>query len=146
MAAMTNYLENKLIDHTFRGIPYNAPATTYAALLVGSPDDTGTLSEVTGGSYARVAIPNNTTSWAGTQGAGTTAASTGASGTTSNNVVITFNAPTGNWGTIVGVALMDAATGGNALLQGNLSESITVNSGGPAPSFPASTFSFQIDN
>lgn len=146
MATMSNYLENKLIDHTLRGITYVAPSTTYAALLTVSPDDTNTIVEVTGGSYSRVAIPSNTTNWSGTQGNGTTTTSSGTSGTTTNNNVLTFNAPTANWGTIVGVALMDAATGGNVLLQGNLSESITVNAGGPAPSFPASTFSFQIDN
>lgn len=146
MATMSNYLENKLIDHTLRGIPFNAPATTYAALLAISPDDTNVITEVTGGSYSRVAITSNTTNWSGTQGDGTTTTSSGTSGTTNNNTVITFNAPTGNWGTIVGVALMDAATGGNVLLHGNLSESITVNAGGPAPSFPATTFSFQIDN
>lgn len=146
MATMSNYLENKLIDHTLRGIPYTAPTTTYAALLTVSPDDTNTITEVTGGSYTRVAITSDTTNWSGTQGAGTTLASSGITGTTTNNTVITFPAPTANWGLIVGVALMDAATGGNVLLQGNLAESITVNSGGPAPSFPVSTFSFQIDN
>lgn len=146
MAAMTNYLENKLIDHTFRGIPFPAPTTLYAALLVASPDDTNTIVEVTGGGYARVAIACNTTNWAGTQGVGTTATSSGTSGTTSNNTVITFGAPTSNWGDVVGVVLMDAATGGNACIQGMLSESLSVTAGAPAPSFPVSFFSFQMDN
>ena len=146
MAAMSNYFENKLVDASLRGVAYTFPTTTYMALLVASPDDATISTEVAGGSYARVAISSNTTNWSGTQGAGSTTTSTGTNGTTSNNVPITFPAPTSSWGTIVGWALMDAATGGNALLQGMLSESVTVPSGSPAPSFPAGTFSWQIDN
>lgn len=146
MSAMTNYLENKLIDHVFRGIPFPAPTNLHYALLVGSPDDTNTISEVVGGSYARVAVACNTSNWAGTQSAGSTTTSTGNSGTTSNNNVITFPAPTANWGDVVAVAIMDAASGGNVLFQGMLSETVTVNAGGPAPSFPVSTFTLQIDN
>lgn len=146
MAAMTNYLENKLVDHTFRGINYAAPTVTYAALLTNVPDDSTSPIEVTGGSYTRVAIVSNSSSWAGTQGAGSTTASTGTSATISNNEVVTFNNPTANWGTVVGIALYDAATGGNALIQGALTSPVTVVSGSPAPSFPASTFSYTIDN
>lgn len=146
MAAMSNYLENKLVDHTLRGLVYTPPTTCYMALLVASPNDAVIGTEVSGGSYARAAISSNTTNWSGTQGAGTTIASSGTGGTTSNNTPITFPAPTANWGDVVGWALMDAATGGNILLQGMLSESITVASGSPAPSFPATAFSWQIDN
>lgn len=146
MAAMTNYLENKLIDHTFRGVTYSAPTTLYAALLLALPDDTGVLTEVTGAGYSRVAITSNTINWSGTQGAGSTAASTGTSGTTTNNTAITFPAPTGNWGDVIAVALIDAANGGNALLVGVLTDNVTINSGSPAPIFPANTFSYQIDN
>lgn len=146
MAAMSNYLENKLIDHLFRGIPFPAPTSLYYALLVGSPDDTNTISEVIGGSYARVAVSCTTTNWAGTQAAGSTTTSTGTSGTTSNNAVVVFPAPTANWGDVVGVAIMDAPTGGNVLFQGMLSETVAVNGGGPAPSFPVSTFTLQLDN
>lgn len=144
--AMTNYLENKLLDHAFRGINYAAPTVVYAALLTNVPDDGTAGVEVSGGSYTRIAIVSNTSSWAGTQGAGSTTASTGTSGTISNNAVVTFNTPTANWGTVTGVALYDAATGGNALIQGALSAPVTVVSGSPAPSFPASTFSYTIDN
>lgn len=146
MSAMTNYLENKLIDHVFRGIPFPAPTTLYVALLVASSDDTNNVVEASGAGYARVAVSCNTANWAGTQGIGTTTTSSGVSGTTSNNNVVTFGAPTSNWGDIVGTALMDSPTGGNSLFQGMLSETVTVNAGGPAPSFPVSTFSVQMDN
>lgn len=146
MAAMTNYLENKLVDHVLRGVPYTAPTTTYAALLLAVPGEDGVLVEVTGAGYARVAITSNTINWSGTQGAGSTTASTGTSGTISNNTIIAFPAPAGNWGTVVAVALKDAATGGNTLLQGALVEQVIIDASSPAPRFPASTFEYQIDN
>jgi len=146
MAGMTNYLENKLVDLLFRGVTYTPPTTLYFALLTNIPDDSTSLVEVSGGSYARVAVTSNTTNWAGTQSAGSTVASTGTSGTTSNNNTITFPSPTASWGTILGVAIMDAATGGNALFQGALAESKMVATGSPAPSFPAAAFACQIDN
>lgn len=146
MAAMSNYLENKLIDFVLRGITYVPPVNTYIALLTASPSDTNVITEVSGGAYARVQVPSNTTNWAGTQGAGSTATSSGTAGTTSNNIAFTFPAPTSNWGDVVGVAVMDASTAGNVLLQGMLQETVTVSSGSPAPSFPASAISWQIDN
>jgi hypothetical protein len=42
--------------------------------------------------------------------------SNGASGTISNNVLLTFPAPTANWGTIVEFAVFDAETGGESAI------------------------------
>jgi hypothetical protein len=102
--------------------------------------------EVSGGSYARVAVTSSLSNWAGTQGSGTTVASSGTSGTTSNNNTITFPAPTANWGTITGVGIFDASTSGNLLFYGALSQSKTVNNGDAAPNFPAAALSVQVDN
>jgi hypothetical protein len=147
MAAWTDYAENKIVDAVFRGQPLNAPATFYAALLTTADNDAGTARvEVSGGSYARVAITSSLANWAGTQGAGTTVASTGASGTTSNNIAIQFPAPTANWGTVVGMSLFDAATGGNEWVYGALATPKTINSGDGAPSFTIGSLSIQIDN
>lgn len=146
MAAMSDYLENKLIDALFRGQSFTFPTTVYAALYTANPTDSSAGTEVTGGSYARVAITCSTANFAGTQSAGSTTASSGTSGTTSNNIVITFPAPTANWGTVTGVALMDASTSGNVLVYGALSTSKVVNSGDAAPTFPAAALSYQIDN
>ena len=146
MAAMTDYLENKLIDLIFRGQTYSLPATLYFALFTSGPTEAGGGTEVSGGAYARVGVARSLANFAGTQAAGSTAASSGTSGTTSNNVAVTFPAPTANWGTIFGVAVFDAATGGNMLFQGALGTPKTVNSGDAAPSFPISAFSFQLDN
>ena len=41
------------------------------------------------------------------------------SGATTNNTAITFETPTGSWGSIVSLILMDAATSGNMLAYDN---------------------------
>ena len=146
MAAKTDFLENRMIDWFFRGQTYTPPASFHFALFTAAPTDAGGGTEVSGGGYARVSVARTLAAWAGTQGPGTTVASNGSSGTTSNNGVITFAAPTANWGQIVAVGVFDAATGGNLLLYGALQQPKTVNAGDAAPSFPAAAFSYQEDN
>jgi hypothetical protein len=147
MSSLSDYLENKLIDFLFRGQPFTPPANLYVALFTTADNDASSARvEVSGGAYARVAITSSLASWAGTQGVGTTAASSGTSGTTSNNNAITFAAPTANWGTIVGIGIFDAATGGNEWEYGTLTTPKTVNSGEDAPTFSAAALSIQIDN
>lgn len=121
--------------------------------------DTGTgypagLTEVSGGSYARVAMAAGAVpalaDFAGTQSSGSTTASTGTGGTTSNNGTITFPAPTANWTASpngIGVlAVFDQASAGNAVTAAALAVPKSVNSGDPAPSFAAAAFTLQIDN
>jgi len=123
-----------------------APATWYVGLFTAAPGETGGGTEVSGGSYARVAVTAGLTQWAGTQGAGTTAASSGTNGTTSNNAAITFPAPTANWGVITNWGIFDASTGGNLWIYAALTTNKTINNGDPAPSFAAGALTFQIDN
>lgn len=146
MAMLSDYLENKLIDQLFRGQAFSFPATLHVALLTAAPSDTGGGTEVSGGSYARVAVANSLANWAGTQGAGTTTASSGTGGTTSNNGNITFPAPTANWGAVSHFAVYDAASSGNLLLWGALSANKTINNGDAAPVFLPAQLSFQLDN
>ena len=65
--ALSDYLENKLIDHVFRGTAYTAPGTVYVALFTSACSDSAGGTEVSGGSYARAALTTTTTNWAGTQ-------------------------------------------------------------------------------
>ncbi len=158
MAAMSDFLENKLIDWLFRGQAIGitgasaaagtGPTALFVALLTAAPSDTGGGTEVTGGSYARVSVPSNmtVTGWAGTLAAGSTAASSGSSGTTSNNSPVTFPAPTANWGVCTHFGIYDAVTGGNLLIWGALTTPKTVNNLDAAPSFVAAALTFQIDN
>lgn len=145
MAAMSDYLENKLIDQIFRGQAFTFPTTLYVGLLTAAPSDTGGGTEVAGSNYARVAVTNSLANWAGTQGSGTTVASSGATGTTSNNAVITFPTPSATWGTVAYFGIYDASTAGNLLFYGTLTISKVINSGDTV-TFPAAALSIQIDN
>ena len=160
MAAMSNVLENKLIDWLLRGQAIGitgasaaagtGPTSVWVALFTATPSDTGGGTEVstTGTNYARVQVTSSLANWAGTQSAGSTTASSGTNGITTNNNAITFNAPTGgtNWGTITSFGLFDASSAGNLLIWGALTSNKTVNNGDAAPSFAAGALSFQIDN
>lgn len=144
MSAFSDYLENRLIDHILRGQTFTAPTTIHVGLLTASASDSSPGTEVTGGSYARVAVTASLANFAGTQSAGSTAASSGSTGTTSNNNVVTFPAPTANWGSITHFAIFDASTGGNLLFYGALTTAKTVNNGDAAPSFAAGSLQITL--
>ena len=140
MAAMSNYLENKLVDHLFRGVAlaYTAPTTLYVALYtnVTAPNDAGGGTEITGNSYARAIVNSAPGAWKNTQADGTTNASTGTTGVTSNNNIISFPSPTGAWGTVTHFGILNAASGGDLLFHGALTVPQIVNT--------ANTVSFSV--
>lgn len=142
---MSDYLENKLIDHVFRGQSYTAPTTIYFALFTSSCSDSAGGTEVATGSYARPGLAASLANWAGTQSAGSTVASSGTGGTTSNNATVTFATPSASWGTVTHLGIYDAVTSGNLLICRALTTSKTINSGDTV-TFPAASFTFQIDN
>ena len=156
MAAMTDTLENRILDWFFRGqaISLNGasaaagtgPTSLYVGLMTVAPSDSSVGTEVSGGSYARVTVASNMTNWSGTQGSATTTSSSGTGGTISNNIAITFPAPTANWGTVNNFGIWDALTNGNLLFWGTLTSPKTINSGDAAPAFAASSLTVQIDN
>ncbi|MDE2100463.1 MAG: hypothetical protein KGL39_24640 [Patescibacteria group bacterium] len=108
------------------------------------------MAEVSGGSYARVALSANTllglVDLAGTQGAGTTTSSTGSSNQTSNNNTLTFASPTANWGIVAGLELRTQSSGGLLRAFGALTAPVTVNSGAGAPSISAAAMTLTLDN
>lgn len=140
MSAMSDYLENKLIDQLFRG--QSAPTTSnlYVGLLTAAPSDSGGGTEVATGSYARVAVTSSLANWAGTQAAASTSASSGTGGQTSNNNAITFPTPTASWGTVTHFGIYDASTGGNLLFWGQLTIAKTINEADTV-TFPAASLS-----
>lgn len=144
MAALSNYLENELIDWLMRAQTYIPPSSLYIALYTTAPTAAGGGVEVSGGSYARVAVVSSLADWAGTQGAGTTAISSGTSGTTSNNSNITYPTPTAGWGTVVAFGVLDASTSGNLLFFANLTTAKTINNGDSPPIFQNAQLTFSL--
>ena len=141
--SITDYLENKLIDHIFRGQAYVPPATVYVGLLLDPPEDNGTYSEVStsGTNYTRVGVVGSLTAFCGTQGTGTTEVSSGTEGVISNNSPVTFGTPSASWGEIKAFGVFDAATDGNLLVYGLMKYPKQIGYGDPGPKFPASTLS-----
>ena len=108
---LTNYLENKLIDHFLGTTSYTMPADVYVGLFTVAPSDSGGGTEVTGGSYAR-------------QIATFTAASGGA---TSNDSNLDFTGMPA--ATVVAIAIFDNLTSGNMLLYGTLTVNKSTDAG-----------------
>jgi hypothetical protein len=109
MGSKSNFLEDEILDHVLGGADYTRPATVYIALYTADPTDAGGGTEVTGGSYARLAVTNNATNWP--------AASDGAK---SNGTEFLFVEATASWGTVIAFGIFDAATLGNLLYWGEL--------------------------
>jgi hypothetical protein len=114
MSAISNYLENALINATLRNTTYTSPATVYAGLFTSDPTDAGSGTEVSGGSYARKAI---------------TFAAPSNGVTTNSAAACEFDQATGSWGTITHFGIFDALTSGNLLYHGALTTSKTIASG-----------------
>jgi hypothetical protein len=145
--ALTDYAENKVLDALIRAQAIGTPATWYVALYTTCPTDSTAGTEVTGGSYARIAVTAGLTQWAGTQSAGSTTASSGTGGTTSNNATITFTpGPSANWGVVNCWGLTDASTAGNIWIYSSLTTPKTINNGDAAPSFAVGAATFRIDD
>lgn len=141
MSAMSDYLENKLIDHVFRGQSYTLPVL-YVGLLTAAPSDAGGGTEVSGNAYARVKAAAGAsqalTDWKSTQN--DSLASSGTGGNTTNTNAITFPTPTATWGTVTHFGIYDASTGGNLLFWGALTISKTINQSDTV-TFPSGTLS-----
>lgn len=114
----STYLANRILDHVAGGPDYVRPATLYVALFTVAPNPGGGGTEVTGGSYSRVALLNNATNFPAASLQSKT-----------NGTVISFTTPTAGWGTITHFALFDASTGGNMIHFGNLTIPKTIDSG-----------------
>jgi hypothetical protein len=129
----SNYLENAILNHWLGGATSTAPANVFFALFTANPTDSGGGTEVTGGSYARVSVANNTTNFATTS-----------TGVKSNTTAVNFPAATASWGTVVGMAVFDASSGGNMLVWADLVTAKAIASG-DQPYFAAGDFTWTED-
>lgn len=110
MAAMSDYLENTLINAVLRGTAYTSPSKVYLALFTNDPTDAGTGTEVSSGAYARREITFSAPS----------------NGVAVSSADVLFPVATASWGTITHIGIYDALTGGNLLFHGVLTNSKTI--------------------
>jgi hypothetical protein len=113
MSAMSDYLENEILDHILGTGAYTMPSTVYVGLSTGSFNDDNSGTELTGSNYARESISFGAA----------------ASGTASNDAAVEFNAATGSWGTVSHFGIFDALTSGNLLIHGALTASKVIETG-----------------
>lgn len=131
--AMTSYLQKKLGDHAIGKASWTMPTTVYLALFLASPGENGSLtSEISGGSYVRVAI----TSLMG--------AFDSVTGIAVNTSAITFAAPTAAWGAVGFLGIVDASTAGSVLYYAQIANSKVINNGDAAFSIPIGALTVQI--
>jgi len=122
----SNYGELSVLDNLFTGL-----TEVFIALHTANPGETGATAEVSGGAYARVSVPTDTSGF-------DAAATVSGLGTKKNAAIIQFVDPVGaNWGTITHFSIWDAATSGNCLVYGALTASVDVSDGDPGPRFNA---------
>jgi hypothetical protein len=118
---ISNYAVQSILNQLFGGVAFSAPANIFVALFTTAPSFTtgsgGT--EVSGGSYARLSVTNNTTNFPSISGT-TRVKTTGAN--------FTFATPSASWGTVTAFGFYDAASG-NFLGGGDLTASQTIASG-----------------
>lgn len=113
MSAMSNYLENEILDHILGTGSYTMPSAVYIGLSTGTFGDGNTGTELSGSGYARVAATFNAAS----------------SGTADNASAIQFSAATGSWGSVSHFGIFDASTAGNLLIHGAFTTAKTIATG-----------------
>ena len=116
MAEMSDYLEEKLLDHTLGTTSYTHPSDVFISLHTADPVDAGSGAEVAAGgyTYARQTCAFN-------------AAGTNAAGVTENTAVETWtNLPAC---TVTHIGIWDAVSSGNLLYHTAVDASKTVANG-----------------
>lgn len=111
--------------------------TLYLAIMVTPPADDGTGgTEVTLGSYARVAFVSNVGTWPNA-----------ASRQKKNATTFTFPAPTADWGTDCwGLGMYDAAVAGNPVFFFKAGVPFTILNGDPAPVIAIDSMTIRMVN
>lgn len=127
---VTDYAEEKLVKHVAGVASYTMP-TPYLALYTVTPGKATSGTELSGNGYARVAAAGATFTYA--------------NGVLSNTAAVTFPTATGNQGTIVGIALVDASTAGNILWAADLGSVKTLTTG-DSLTFPIGAISFNLNS
>jgi hypothetical protein len=117
MSKASNYLEDAVLNHFFRGQTVSAQANVYIALYKTDPTDSDSGTEVTGGAYARQLVKFGAPSQQSEQA------------TISNTGRIEFPKATAAWGEITHFGIRDASSAGNLLAFGAFNKPTTIDTG-----------------
>lgn len=121
MSGFSVHLDNKILDHLFKGTAYATP-TKYLAIFKAGDGLTenasatwsaNELNTTTDKAYHRIVLANTTFDAA-------------ANSAVVNNVNYEFPVAESDWGTVSHVAIMDAQTGGNVLAWGAIRNPVTL--------------------
>ena len=113
MSAMSDYLENEILDHILSVGAYTMPTNVYVGLATASFNDDNSGAELTGNNYSRKQATFSAAS----------------SGTTSNSGAVQLDPATGSWGSVSHFGIFDASSSGNLLIHGAFSAAKTIASG-----------------
>lgn len=128
MSALSNYLEDRILNHILGNTTYTPPTDLYVALFTTDPTDADAGTEVSGNGYARQTV--------------TFDLATGGVGISNSEVL--FPLATGSWGAVSHAGVYDAATGGNLLWHGALENTKTIEVDDQFR-IPSGNFSISID-
>lgn len=104
-------VRTQVLDKLLGQTDFTPAATLYVALYTVAPTEDGGGTEVSGGSYARVAVTNDVTNFPGA-----------VDGAKSNGVAITFPTATALWGDVVAFGLHSHITNDALVLWGVLDD------------------------
>lgn len=112
--SLTDYGEEKVMNHIFYGTVFSKPTNWYVGLFTVSPGELTTGTEVSGNGYAR--RPATFGQYA--------------AGHTLNTVAVTFPAATpAGWGTVIAFGLFEVISGGSCFAYAPLDSSVVVSAG-----------------
>ncbi|WP_342428553.1 hypothetical protein [Paenibacillus sp. FSL L8-0158] len=110
----SNWWKTACINAALRGTNFIAPQTVYIALYISNPTDADTGQEVSGGGYARRAVTFGAPVIADRRAAAASA------------VDVYFPIATADWGLVTHIGIRTAATGGNLMYHGAVTNPRTV--------------------
>ena len=126
MSAASNFLENKLLDHTLRyaTAPYTGVSTLYLALF--NNTSTNALTNLEAGT-----LTDEVTTSSSAYARQTITFAAAASGSSASSATVTFPTATASWGSITHIAVMDGGTAGagNVLFYGAVTTAKTIDTG-----------------
>lgn len=138
MSNLSTYLQQEILDHLLVNGTYTKPASLFVGLFTANPGESGATGEVSGGSYARVALTNNNVNFPLSPTTGTPSKT--------NGTAISWPTASASWGNITHWAIYDHVSNAtNMIAYGALTTPRTVAIG-DTPKAASGAFSITFNN